>query len=285
MNYEELYKFQKNKNGYTLKRFLMYNSAEITKLEIPSEYCSKPVTGIGGYAFAHAEFLRSVIIPDSVRKLGKGVFADCSSLTEVKLPKEITCIPTAMFEGCSSLKNIDLPESVTAIQRDAFSWCKSLEEVKFPKSLKLLDASFGGCTNLRSVVFQGKVNMTLFTFIDCPLLPAEVLLYSLIGANDLSEPITGWDFLDYRLLFKREVFALAVEHNCLRSIDKRKLFVKLIEHKDPALLPLSETLLTEDIADELIRFCTDKGMTEETAWLLDCKNRKFGFDVGEKYDL
>lgn len=123
MNYDELFEFKETENGCTLVRYLMADAAEITDIEIPSEYRSKPVTEIGASAFARANYLRSVIIPDSVCELGTEVFRNCKSLAEVKLPKNIYCI--AAFIRCtilsSPIKALHDIEWEGALRPDVFS--------------------------------------------------------------------------------------------------------------------------------------------------------------------
>lgn len=347
MNYEELYKFKKNKNGYTLESYLMKNSAEITELEIPSEYRSIPVTEIGNYAFSNAKYPRSVIIPDSVRELGSGVFMNCTSLAAVKLPKEITGIPPFMFDGCSSLKNIDLPDSVTAIHDGAFDGCEALEEVILPKNLKLLDSTFIGCTSLRSVVFQSEVNVTPFTFDDCPLLPAETVVLSLVPNNDITEPFISNNEVPFNgiVVLRRDVFELAIKNDSLSKMSKDTIFICLFDGELFAeYYPIMrengwlyrranvrgfEKMLTRALFDRRYRdipelwehmewWAADEKLldgiftlnaykpkmnnglvlwekllersvkyskTEVTAWLLEYKNRRFGFNGGDNFEL
>ena len=234
MNSDELYEFKETEKGYALARYLMSNAAEITEIEIPSEYRSKPVTEIGGSAFKGAKYLRSVIIPDSVLELGTEVFRNCLSLTEVKLPKWIYCIPAFAFDGCSSLRSIDLPDGVTAILDDAFVDCVSLEEIVLPKCFQKLDTSFSGCTNLRSVVFQSEgVYVSLYAFDDCPALPAETVMRALVPGDDITAPFVyyydkgfGW-----WTALRQDVFELAMKYNSFSQTNKSMLFYMIFSEE------------------------------------------------------
>ena len=74
----------------------------------------------------------SIIIPDSVRTLGKVAFFHCRNLIEVNLPVGVEAIPVQCFEGCSSLSSIVIPCSVTSIGFAAFDFCTNLTEAIIP---------------------------------------------------------------------------------------------------------------------------------------------------------
>jgi hypothetical protein len=59
---------------------------------IPAAIEGKPVTAIGGWAFAHCTSLASVTIPTGVTAIGNHAFYDCSSLTSVTIPNSVTAI-------------------------------------------------------------------------------------------------------------------------------------------------------------------------------------------------
>ena len=78
--------------------------------------------------------LKSVILPEGIRAIGKGCFFDKKGIT-----------------------SITLPESVSEIRANAFLNCQSLEEIVIKNNKILLDdRAFRGCCNLKRVVLAGK---------------------------------------------------------------------------------------------------------------------------------
>ena len=63
------------------------------------------VTEIGDFAFEYKGF-RTLVIPDSIRKIGISAFAGCGRLTDLTLGTGLTEIGVLAFSGCGSLTNI-----------------------------------------------------------------------------------------------------------------------------------------------------------------------------------
>ena len=284
MNCEDMFEFELWNGKYAISKFLRKTDETVTEIEIPSEHNGIPVIYTTNTAFRRSPYIESVYLPDSIT-VSAEMFYRCRRLKKVRIGGE--AVYKGAFSDCTSLENIEFSDRVRRIDQAAFMNCEALKKVALPRNLERIDDfAFSGCTDLEELVFPEKrVEIGMLAFGIKSKLPAETRLYSLVGANDLGEPIRGGFFLDYRLLFDREIFALAVEHDCLRETDKPGLFKKLIKHGDRGLFPISENLLTSELADALIQFCTDEEMTEETAWLLDCKNRRFGFNGGNEFEI
>ena len=79
-----------------------------TEVVIPSVIEDFPVVGLKQDAFVSADNKRaeiiSIVIPDSVVKLGDSVFQYCESLKKVTLPKDLDSIHNSFFQGCTALK-------------------------------------------------------------------------------------------------------------------------------------------------------------------------------------
>ena len=147
---------------------------------IPSEIEGMPVTEIASNTFFNTKFGKSLVVlvmPDTIKKVGKNCFGFCSSLSAVKLSSSLSVIEEEMFQDCDSLEEIVIPASVTTIKEKAFSSsglksiyipdtvieieggpggafsdCKNLSKVRLPSTLKILpEGTFGSCHSLESI--------------------------------------------------------------------------------------------------------------------------------------
>ena len=126
--------------------YAFYNSG-ITSMVIPPS-----VKSIGKYAFANCMSLTSVTIPDGVTTIGNSAFRECRALTEITLPKALTAISPYTFYNCLNMKNVTIPDGVTTIDNDAFNGCSALTEVTFPEVLTTINNyAFYGCRKLTSI--------------------------------------------------------------------------------------------------------------------------------------
>lgn len=97
------------------------------------------------------EGIRTVIIPDGVRKIGNGAFKGMSNLETVTFrnTKETIEFGTDVFAYCSNLQSITLPGSPTEIPAGMFKDCVSLTNMPSPSSLRKIGAAaFSGCSNM-----------------------------------------------------------------------------------------------------------------------------------------
>lgn len=138
-------------------------------------YIPATVKGIAGGVFWNQRNLKSVIISDGVRLMGREIFRGCSALSEIRLPSDLTKIPDETFSGCIGLSQIDLPANVAEIGEEAFMYtglirfvvpdrveaigdsafegCKALEEIVLPAGLKSIGkCAFWGCESLGQIV-------------------------------------------------------------------------------------------------------------------------------------
>ena len=173
------------------------------ELIIPSEYNGLPVKEIGDYAFQYVDnswdytagvtsggnnlhdFVKKVVIPDSVTKIGTNAFAIldedwlenfsttletvemgnnvtecgemafgcCNRLHEIKLSNALIKISNHMFWRCDALKEINLPKDITAIEPYAFAACYQLTELSVPdKVASIGDEAFAGSEIVKLVI-------------------------------------------------------------------------------------------------------------------------------------
>ncbi|MFX1529467.1 MAG: leucine-rich repeat domain-containing protein [Promethearchaeota archaeon] len=137
--------------------------------------------------------LRKLILPDSVRKIGKNSFFGCENLEHLHISKNITHIGLNPFVGCSKLRlssenpifsiengilinkkakllkycpnssiddTIEIPDYIQIIGRNSFSYCINLKTLRIPSSVKVIErGAFGGCSNLRDINIPDSVKI------------------------------------------------------------------------------------------------------------------------------
>lgn len=156
--------------------------ANITQFERPSTFrgCEmlkrvilpEKLKEIPAYFFKECPNLTTLVIPNSVTKIGREAFCESgisqitlsenlttieamafseSGLTQITLPESLTTIEASAFNK-TKLETITIPEKVTAIPTDCFYQCENLTRAMFPNTLTTIDArAFRGCSNLTNI--------------------------------------------------------------------------------------------------------------------------------------
>lgn len=99
------------------------------KNKLKSVVLPNTLVKIGDYTFTDCKYLKSIEIPSNVIELGRGAFDGCIELESVTLLGSIISLPEIAFRGCEKLRKIVIPLSVEKIEMDAFSCCYNLEKV------------------------------------------------------------------------------------------------------------------------------------------------------------
>ena len=119
----------------------------ITSVVIPDS-----VTKIGDEAFGECRQLVSIIIPDTVTEIGASAFANCESLQNVTIPENITLIRDRTFLCCYSITEMVIPEGVTQIGYEAFCECSNLVSIDLPDTvIDIGESAFAACKSLASI--------------------------------------------------------------------------------------------------------------------------------------
>ena len=79
--------------------------------------------------------LRSVVIPDSVTRIGDEAFADCPALTSIVIPDSVTVIEHQAFTDCSGLTGIFLPRPLSDYYDAGFEGCENLRHIFVPAGM------------------------------------------------------------------------------------------------------------------------------------------------------
>ena len=91
-----------------------YYTLSLDQLTLPEE-----LESIDDYAFA-ASAIESLIIPESVTLLGKGLFENNYHIHFVKFPNNLNILPERTFKGTKSLGDYQVPNHIHAIEAYAF---------------------------------------------------------------------------------------------------------------------------------------------------------------------
>ena len=201
-----------------------YNGGELI-LVIPDTIEDKPVTAIAENAFKGMGNLKAILIPDSVKSIGKSAFEGCVSLTSMKTPV-YTCEDAPFFGalfGATShetnggyvpadLSTLALTDG-ESIPAYAFYACRGLEAVAIPEvTVEIGDFAFYGCETL-TYITTAEASLTTVgerAFAGCDLLlnftlPATVtymgagMLEGCGKLESLTIPFVGGCTADYPL--------------------------------------------------------------------------------------
>ena len=82
-------------------------------------------------SFKNCSLLKTIIIPNTVIKIGMRAFSGCSSLENILIPKSVTEICDFAFEGCTSLTNITILKPLE-IGSNIFANCSKLVSIYNP---------------------------------------------------------------------------------------------------------------------------------------------------------
>ena len=132
-------------------------------LVIPSEVNGKPVVEVGEYAF-HAQKIKNVYVPKSVKYIDKGAF--CNESFNTFVVDGVETIGERAF-NTSSFKNLVLLEGIKEIEKNAF-W-HSPETLEFPNSLEVIgESAFEITPELKSIKFgNGLMTIGSNAFANC----------------------------------------------------------------------------------------------------------------------
>ncbi|MDE5600891.1 MAG: leucine-rich repeat domain-containing protein [Clostridia bacterium] len=113
---------------YTVRRGNTGNRDKITSIVIPGVYNGLPVAQIKDSILVGFNNLKVVVIEEGVKVLGRYAFVNCKNLESVVIPNSVEKIGDSAFR-LSGLKNITIPKTVTTIGNYIMAGCKNLETI------------------------------------------------------------------------------------------------------------------------------------------------------------
>ncbi len=127
--------------------------------EIDTIVIGSGITELGDVLYC-CNFVKTIILPDSLQKISAFSFCSCENLKSINLPSTLTEIPSNAFNNCKSLTSIQIPASVTSIGEDAFWGCVELMYVNFSELTNLTDigkGAFSACYQLQNIKIPSSV--------------------------------------------------------------------------------------------------------------------------------
>lgn len=171
-------------NTYTL---IQYPSGKLSASYSAPAAIANRLTTIGQGAFAGAQTLTGITLPESVEVIGNEAFRNCSALTTITIPDKVKSLPSYAFSGCSALSSVALPDMLVSIGDAAFQNCYALASVNLPAKLTSISSNtFYGCSKLAEVTIpSGVVSIGSTAFAYCTSLVKITIPVSVtsIGSN------------------------------------------------------------------------------------------------------
>lgn len=165
--------------------------------QIKSVVIESGVTDVADQAFGSCKNLETIVIPETVKKLGDFAILYCPSLKEIQVddgnqyyctvegvlyskdmatlikypacrpgteytvPDTVTKLMHVSFDSASKLVSITLPDNIIALGTDTFADCTSLKNIRLPKNLTDMEAGgiFWNCSSLESIEIPDNVQV------------------------------------------------------------------------------------------------------------------------------
>lgn len=194
------------------------------------------------------------------------------SITRVEIPAEYNGYPVTKiiyyaFSNCDYLQEVYIPDSVKNITLYAFAFCPELRKVRFPKDVECSFPPISFCY---------------------PKLPVEAVLAGLAEGFEFDSTFFENEWFLWEELLRTDVFERVIDYETFWDIGLMPLLNHFVNHNLVSHFKILENAgltLTAEEVDDLIKYSTEKGKTEMTAYLLDFKNRKIGFSGGDNFEL
>ena len=241
LNNQHYYRYHVNDYALISEDKLIYFFGITSKYSIPfgiKEICDM--------SFDSSEVI-SLVIPDSVIKIGNWAFSDCIFLSEVIFSINIKEIGIWAFARCKSLIKVSIPYSVLKIEYGAFQGCISLKEVIIQNINTQIDINaFDGCTLLEKFSFFDRKSNMLIT-------PAKSELF-----KKNNKPILSKDTITIQNKFSKDLFDL--KKTIHRKFAKTDIWVseEKIENPKSKLIIIHNMEIIYDNNEMIIKKWLDK---------------------------
>ena len=155
-----LFALNERKNEYSV---VGMGDCSDRKLVIPSNHDGLPVTAIADEAFCGEEKIKSVLLPETVKTVGRSAFFGCDNLTEFEAEFLGSDEDLRLYGESNMPDTLVYDKGLEWIEEYAFSGCEDLKRVVFPKTLRKIESNaFLDCEDLTAATFQNTANWCIF---------------------------------------------------------------------------------------------------------------------------
>ncbi len=116
-----------------------------------SEWNSSSQNSNSALGSPSAPLIRSVVLPQTLKKLGDGVFSGCTQLESITLPASLTEIGDYLFAQCPALETVVLPDNMKSIGAYMFAGCTALTTINLGRVESIGEYAFTSCSSLTTV--------------------------------------------------------------------------------------------------------------------------------------
>lgn len=128
------------------------NQYKLIKVVLPSS-----IKSIGKAAFYNCNQLTEINFPNGLLNIGAVAFSDCTSLTDVKIPDSVISIGARAFDNCTGIRSVIIPNSVISIGANAFYNCVGLKSLTIGTGVTSIgNYAFGNCKELAEMSFNAE---------------------------------------------------------------------------------------------------------------------------------
>lgn len=167
-------------NGYyvtAIEYSAFKNASNLTTVTFAS---GSRLRDLESYAFENCKSLKTISLPNTVRKMEGGCFMGCSSLTSVVIPEGVTALGDStsygVFEGCTALSSVKLPSTLVRLGQHTFRNCTSLKQIAIPASLTTVNAGPFSGSGITSITLPDSLTYVSYhMFEDCTALKSVTL--------------------------------------------------------------------------------------------------------------
>ncbi len=148
-------------------------------------YVPDGVTALGNYVTSSNSEITEVVLPNTVRELGRAFDSD-TTLKKVVLNEGLEQIDSRAFKATTALEEVVIPSTVKTIADDAFQKTH-LKTITIPASVEYVGAQAFGASLIETVIFEGNPTIQNKAFRGCAAL-RNVVFY---GDDVTFENTTG----------------------------------------------------------------------------------------------
>lgn len=257
------------------------------KFPVRSVAIGKGITRIGSYAFANCKELSEVVFAGiSMSEIGWGAFMNCSRLRTISLPQSIKKVETIAFAGCTTLPSVKVPDHCV-IEDQAYVNCTGIKIIEVSPT-----AVVGHYVFANEVKVNGKTRHALYDG-EIHRLPSYInvgnantfglskdAVDKYLGGNTASHSLVDYDYRTSEIdslipmssVIRNNTYALVIGNQNYRfapgvpyAIHDARVFREYCEKT--LGIPVENIHLVEDGTKAMIS-------EEEFQWLKSIKNRE-----------